>query len=206
MLDRVRFYCGTFALREALFGVENDEPEANRDGMAEYVYRALRSRAGDVGDCGSVANVLHCVQYIEASRSGMPAVRAARSAAVIRLDATGGAMTFAAIYAIVVGVGMIGQWSASLYSRRVPELVTEPFRIGFHLAAEGLTAIALIAGGWAALAGAPWARQAYLVAMGMLLYTSVVSPGYFAQCREWPMVGMFAAILLLALISIGLVW
>ena len=37
MLDRVRFYRGTFALLEALFGVENDDPEAYRDGMAEYV-------------------------------------------------------------------------------------------------------------------------------------------------------------------------
>ncbi len=37
MLDRVRFYRGTFALLEALFGVENGDPEAYRDGMAEYV-------------------------------------------------------------------------------------------------------------------------------------------------------------------------
>jgi hypothetical protein len=115
-------------------------------------------------------------------------------------------MTFAALYAILVGVGMIGQWSVSLLSRRVPELVTEPFRIAFHLAAEGLTAIALIVGGSALLAAAPWARQAYLVAMGMLLYTVVVSPGYFAQRREWPMVLMFAVILVLALVSLGLVW
>jgi aminoglycoside 2''-phosphotransferase len=37
MLERVWFYRGTFALLEALFGVENDDPEAYRDGMAEYV-------------------------------------------------------------------------------------------------------------------------------------------------------------------------
>ena len=35
--DRVIFYCGTFALQEALFGVENDDKEAFQDGMEEYV-------------------------------------------------------------------------------------------------------------------------------------------------------------------------
>ena len=115
-------------------------------------------------------------------------------------------MLFAALYAILVGVGMIGQWGVSLYGRRVPELDSEPFRIAFHLAGEGLTAIALIAGGWALLAAAPWARQVYLLASGMLLYTVVVSPGYFAQRREWPMVAVFGVILILALVSIGLVW
>jgi aminoglycoside 2''-phosphotransferase len=36
-LDRVRFYQGTFALLEALFGVENDDPQAFRRGMERYV-------------------------------------------------------------------------------------------------------------------------------------------------------------------------
>ncbi len=40
----------------------------------------------------------------------------------------------------------------------------------------------------------------------MLLYTVIVSPGYFAQKREWPMVGMFAVLLALALVSLGLVF
>jgi aminoglycoside 2''-phosphotransferase len=34
--DRIRFYQGTFALLEALFGIENDDPEAFRDGIAIY--------------------------------------------------------------------------------------------------------------------------------------------------------------------------
>ena len=36
-LPRVRFYCGTFALQEALFGVENDDRQAFQDGIATYV-------------------------------------------------------------------------------------------------------------------------------------------------------------------------
>jgi aminoglycoside 2''-phosphotransferase len=36
LMERVRFYQGTFALEEALFGVENDDPEAFRAGMERY--------------------------------------------------------------------------------------------------------------------------------------------------------------------------
>ena len=35
--DRILFYRGTFALLEALFGVENDDEEAFRDGISTYV-------------------------------------------------------------------------------------------------------------------------------------------------------------------------
>jgi hypothetical protein len=112
-------------------------------------------------------------------------------------------MIFASLYAIAVGIGMIGQWSVSLATGRVPELRSEPFRIGFHLAGEFLTAIALIAGGLGLWAGNTWGQPTYLVAVGMLLYTVVVSPGYFAQRREWSMVGVFAALLVLALIALG---
>jgi aminoglycoside 2''-phosphotransferase len=37
LLDRAAFYCGTFALQEALFGVENDDEAAFRAGIAAYV-------------------------------------------------------------------------------------------------------------------------------------------------------------------------
>jgi aminoglycoside 2''-phosphotransferase len=37
MLPRIRFYRGIFALEEALFGVENDDPQAFQAGMARYV-------------------------------------------------------------------------------------------------------------------------------------------------------------------------
>jgi hypothetical protein len=114
-------------------------------------------------------------------------------------------MIFAAVYAIVVGVGMIGQWLFFLATGQVPEFKTEPLRIRFHLAAEFATAIALLVGGIALLTGQDWGPWFYLLAMGMLLYTVVVSPGYFAEKGQWAFVGMFAVVLLLALVSIGLV-
>ena len=36
-LDRVHFYRGTFALLEALFGIENDDQRAFESGIKEYV-------------------------------------------------------------------------------------------------------------------------------------------------------------------------
>jgi hypothetical protein len=114
-------------------------------------------------------------------------------------------MIFASIFALVVGLGMIGQWILFLATGQVPELKTEPLRIRFHLAAEFATAIALLTGGLALLTNQAWGRWFYLLAMGMLLYTVIVSPGYFAQKGQWPFVGMFALVLLLALVSIVLV-
>ena len=114
-------------------------------------------------------------------------------------------MTFAGIYASLVGLAMIGQWSFSLATNRVPELKTEPVRIRFHLAAEFITAVALLVGGSGLLTNSTWGEQVYLVSMGMLLYTVIVSPGYFARKREWPLVGTFAVLLILALVSLALV-
>ena len=114
-------------------------------------------------------------------------------------------MEFSAVYAIVVGIGMIGQWLFSLATGRVPELDTEPLRIRFHLVAEFVTAASLLVGGIALLTSAKWSRWFYLLVMGMLLYTVIVSPGYFAQQGRWGQVGLFALLLVLAVVSVGLV-
>jgi hypothetical protein len=115
-------------------------------------------------------------------------------------------LIFASVFALVVGAGMIGQWLFFLATGQVPELKTEPLRIRFHLAAELATAIALLAGGIALLTGQAWGQGFYLLAMGMLLYTVIVSPGYFAEKDQWAFVGMFAVVLVLALVSILLVF
>ena len=111
-------------------------------------------------------------------------------------------MSFPAIFAIIVGVGMIGQWTFSYLSKQIPELKTEPIRILFHLAGEFITAVALIAGGVGLLGGWAWGVPVYLVATGMLLYTAIVSPGYFAQKGQWGWLLMFGVIIVLALLSV----
>lgn len=76
--------------------------------------------------------------------------------------------------------------------------------MGFHYVAEFVTAVALVVGGLGLLFGWAWAMTEYLIAMGMLIYTVINSPGYFAQQRQWAMVGMFAGLMILSLVSLGL--
>jgi len=67
-------------------------------------------------------------------------------------------MVFASVFAIVVGLGMVVQWTMSYVSRQIPELDTEPIRIWFHIAAEMATALMLVVGG---------DRPAVFVALGL---------------------------------------
>ncbi len=115
-------------------------------------------------------------------------------------------MTFPALYAIVVGLLIFGQWAFFLITRQVPELKTERVHVLFHIADEFLTAAVLIASGVGLLMQLTWAMAIYPVAAGILLYTIIVSSGYFAQRRVWPIVGMFAVLLILTAISLIAFW
>lgn len=114
------------------------------------------------------------------------------------------AVKFVAWYAVAVGILMIGQWSFFLATGQVPELETEPLRIALHLVAEGVTAIGLIISGSALLRRKSWAREAAFASLGMLTYAVLVSPGYFAELGEWPLVAMFGVLFILTLVSYGL--
>ena len=111
-------------------------------------------------------------------------------------------MTVAASYAIVVGLAMIAQWSVSYATNKIPELTTEPIRIRFHIAGEVATALSLLAAGIGLLASQRWAPSLYLVAMGMLFYTALVSPGYFAQKGKWAWAAVFAVLIGLGIICV----
>lgn len=113
-------------------------------------------------------------------------------------------MKFSAWYGIVVGFGMIAQWTFSIVSGGVPEFRTEPWRIAFHLAAEFSTALMLILSGIATLKSTTWGKTALLVGLGMVIYSEIVSPGYFAQFGQWPFVLMFAVLLFGAAWSVRL--
>ncbi|MDM7999768.1 MAG: hypothetical protein QUS33_07150 [Dehalococcoidia bacterium] len=111
-------------------------------------------------------------------------------------------MTLAAIYAILVGVAMIAQWSLSYATRKIPELRTEPIRIRFHIAGEAATALSLVAAGIGLLSSQGWGCTLYLVAMGMLFYTAMVSPGYFAQQGKWQWTVVFAVLIALGIVGV----
>lgn len=112
-------------------------------------------------------------------------------------------MRFSAWYGILVGFGMIAQWTVFIASGNVPEFQTEPWRIAFHLTGELATALTLIVGGIATLKSAAWSKKILLVGLGMVIYSEIVSPGYFAQLGQWVLVAMFAVLLLGAIVSVN---
>ena len=111
-------------------------------------------------------------------------------------------MVFSALFGIVVGLAMIGQWLFLYLSKNIPELKDEPIRISFHMAAEIITALCLIISGIGLLAGLGWSKNLFLVSLGMLFYTAIVSPGYFAQKGDWKWLGMFATLIAAGLVSL----
>jgi len=113
-------------------------------------------------------------------------------------------ITLAAVHAILVGIFLVSQWVHYLSIKQVSELETEPAKILFHLAAEFITAGALLVGGWGLLTDRSWGRQVYLISMGMLLYTVIDSPGHFVEIRNWLMVGVFVILLASTLIMLHL--
>jgi len=111
-------------------------------------------------------------------------------------------MTYVAIFALTTGFGMIGQWAVSYKKNQIPELDSEPIRIWFHIAAEFATALMLIISAMGLLSNSEWGQSIYLIALGMLFYTTIVSPGYFAQQGQWKWLGMFAVLIVLGCISL----
>jgi hypothetical protein len=116
----------------------------------------------------------------------------------------GGSLKFSSWYGIAVGSLMIAQWTFSIVSGGVPEFETAPWAIAFHLAAEMSTALILITGGLATLKSISWGKTALLTGLGMVIYSEIVSPGYYAQLGQWLFVGMFAILLFGAVWSVML--
>jgi len=93
-----------------------------------------------------------------------------------------------------------------LITGNVPELQTGPIHIAFHLAGEFTTAALLIAGGFGLLTVRKWGYHVFLLSLGMLLYTIIVSPGYFAQLGQWVFVEMFAVLVILTVLFVVLAY
>lgn len=115
-------------------------------------------------------------------------------------------MGYPALFAIIVGVIMLAQWSFFYFFGRIPELENEPIRIWFHILAEFVTALSLIVSGVALFAGSAWAVRVYYLSMGMLFYTAIVSPGYFAQKGDWKWLGIFSLLIAGGLAGLWLVY
>ena len=113
-------------------------------------------------------------------------------------------MRFPAGYGIAVGLLMILQWTFTIAAGAVPEFETAPMEIAFHLAAEFTTALLLLIGGTATVKTISWGKPVLLTGLGMVMYSEIVSPGYYAQLGEWGFVAMFAILLFGAVWSVML--
>ncbi len=113
-------------------------------------------------------------------------------------------MKFSSWYGIIVGTLIIFQWIFFISTGSVPEMQSTPWAIGFHITAEILLALALLAGGIATLRSKSWGEKILLVALGMAIYSEINSPGYFAQLGQWALVAMFAVLLFGATVSVML--
>lgn len=115
-------------------------------------------------------------------------------------------MKFVKISSVIIGILMLFQWLFFLATGNVPELETAPVSISFHLAIEFITAAALIVTGISLRASS----QKWLIlsafAQGMLTYTVVNSPGYFAQSGDYAFVFMFAFLLILSIINVSILY
>ncbi len=103
---------------------------------------------------------------------------------------------------LVIGLLILVQWVFFMVAGAVPEIQTAPIQLAFHLAAEFATAISLMISGIALLRNRPWGSAFGLFASGMLAYTVIASPGYFAQLGQWPLVVMFALLLVLDILCV----
>ena len=106
------------------------------------------------------------------------------------------------IYAIVIGVGIIGLWTMLLQTKQVPELVTEPVAIKFHMTAEMTMGILSLLSGIYLLLGFSWAPHFFILGQGLVIYAVINSAGYYGQKKQWPFVIMFGVILIASVILV----
>ena len=106
------------------------------------------------------------------------------------------------VYALVVGIGMLGMWLFFIATGNVGEFESRPAEIVFHLIAEFGTALLLIIAAALRFGGKAVGRPLLLTGFGMLLYTVIVSPGYYFQRGEVPFVVMFFVLTVLTICAV----
>ena len=114
-------------------------------------------------------------------------------------------MRLAAWYGVLVAMLVFAQWIFFIASGNVPEFEDAPREIAFHIAAEMAMALVLLAGSIAVLQRRAWGALLYLVGAGMVIYSVINSPGYFAQAGDWGLMAIFMVLLVLTVCAVVLV-
>ncbi len=100
----------------------------------------------------------------------------------------------AAIFSVLMGLTMSGTWTYLLLANQFPEIRTVPLESSYLLAAEGLTAAALIAAGYGVLTRRPWSQSLMLVALGELIYCTVRFAGELGQSGSLQGLAFFSSV------------
>jgi len=108
----------------------------------------------------------------------------------------------AAIYALIVGISMIGVWILLIATgqdqRLQDELRNIPFEIGMAITSDILTAIVLLVAGIGLIKDSNWAAKVFLLSMGLLFYSVVNAVGLYGQRGDLAFIIMFCVILAFA--------
>lgn len=103
---------------------------------------------------------------------------------------------YVVVVSVGVGIAMPAWWVVALTRGLVPEVAEGRRDIWFHIGAEMLTGVMLIAGGIATAVSpeAGWSGMLSTFGWGLLVYTLIQSPGYYVDRGERQMVAMFGMI------------
>lgn len=105
-----------------------------------------------------------------------------------------------AIFSIIVGIAMIGIWIIQLSTGQALELETAPIEIALAITADWMTAIVLLISGVGLFLERNWAFKLYLFSLGMLVYSVLISSGYFGQLGNLTFVVLFVILFILSTI------
>lgn len=89
--------------------------------------------------------------------------------------------SIAAAYCYLVGISMFAVWGGFFATGTVFGIRPDGPGIGFHIAAELMTGIALLVAGVGLMRKQRWGLNTLFMGIGMLLYALVNSPGYYMK-------------------------
>jgi hypothetical protein len=110
----------------------------------------------------------------------------------------------AGLYSLFVGSSILLLWILLITTNQVPELNNSLLEILYHLIAEILTASFLLLSGFGLLSGKKWGFHTFLISLGLLFYTVIVSAGYYIQTEEYGIVIMFTTLQIITAAFIAL--
>ena len=108
--------------------------------------------------------------------------------------------TVVSVYSITMGVAILVFWSVLWAIGSIPDMLTKPWEIAMHLAAEFTTAGLLLLSGLGLWFRARWALRVNVFASGMLVYSLIQTPGYYLERNAMIFVLMLAVSFLITVL------